>query len=59
MPSRATDLPPGYYLLFVIDDKGVPSRGKIVRMNLGAQDTVPPTTPTGLTATAMSSSTLA
>jgi len=59
MPSSATALPPGYYHLFVIDDKGVPSRSKIVRMNLGsAQDTTPPTQPASLTAAAISSSSI-
>ena len=51
-PQRATDTPPGYYLLFVIDDEGVPSQGKIVRMNIGSAgsgDTVAPTQPQNLT----------
>jgi hypothetical protein len=34
MHDQATDVPPGYYLLFVIKDNGVPSVGKIVRINL-------------------------
>jgi hypothetical protein len=32
MPTNAPDAPPGYYLLFVISDTGVPSVGKIVRL---------------------------
>jgi Galactose oxidase-like, Early set domain len=32
MPTNAPDAPPGYYLLFVIDDAGSPSVGKIVRL---------------------------
>ena len=32
MPTRATDAPPGYYLLFVIGETGVPSVAKIVRL---------------------------
>lgn len=32
MPTRATDATPGFYLLFVIADTGVPSVGKIVRV---------------------------
>ena len=34
-PSRATDIPPGYYLLFVINDAGTPSKGRIVRVMVG------------------------
>ncbi len=33
-PARATEAPPGYYLVFVIDHAGVPSTGKIVRVNV-------------------------
>jgi len=33
-PSRASDATPGYYLLFVIDGDGVPSVGKIIRVNI-------------------------
>ena len=36
MPSRAADVPPGYYLLFVLDADGVPSRAKIVFINVAA-----------------------
>ena len=31
-PARSTDAPPGTYLLFVIDSEGVPSVGRIVRI---------------------------
>ena len=31
-PARSTDAPPGTYLLFVIDSAGVPSVGRIVRI---------------------------
>ena len=52
MHDRATDVPPGYYLLFVLNDSGVPSMGKIVRINVpgsgGGQDTTPPTKPQNL-----------
>ena len=34
-PESADDAPPGYYLLFVIDDVGVPSVAKIMRVNIG------------------------
>jgi hypothetical protein len=32
-PRRAADAPPGYYMLFVIDSKAVPSMARIVRIN--------------------------
>ena len=55
MPDRATDVPPGYYLLFVINAEGVPSVARIVRINVpgsgGGQDNTAPTKPTGLTLT--------
>ncbi len=34
MPTRATDVPPGYYMLFVLNGNGVPSKAKIVRINV-------------------------
>jgi hypothetical protein len=54
MPARGTDTPPGYYLLFVLDGEGVPSRGRIVRVAVSespSDDTIAPTKPTGLTIT--------
>ena len=33
-PTRAGEAPPGYYMLFVFDDAGVPSVAKIVRMGI-------------------------
>jgi hypothetical protein len=36
MPSRAADVPPGYYLLFVLNAQGVPSRARIVFINVAA-----------------------
>lgn len=33
-PNVAADAPPGYYLLFVIDDHDVPSVARIVRVNI-------------------------
>lgn len=35
-PARAADAPPGFYMLFVLDDRGVPSVAKIVRVNVAA-----------------------
>lgn len=34
MTSRATDTPPGYYMLFVLNAAGVPSEAKIVWINI-------------------------
>lgn len=54
MPTRETDVPPGYYMLFVLNSSGVPSTAKIVRINVGGgsgsgQDTTPPTKPQNVT----------
>ena len=35
-PARSTDAPPGTYLLFVFDSAGVPSRGRIMRIEPAA-----------------------
>jgi hypothetical protein len=40
-PMRASDATPGYYLLFVIDGDGVPSVGKIVKVNIRADNQAP------------------
>jgi hypothetical protein len=53
MPTRATDVPPGYYMLFALNSSGVPSKAKIVRINVaggsgGGDDEVPPTKPQNL-----------
>ncbi len=53
MPARATDVPPGYYMLFVLDGSGVPSKAKIVRINVeggsgGGGDEVAPSRPQNL-----------
>jgi YVTN family beta-propeller protein len=39
-PPRASDAPGGYYMLFVIDNQGVPSMAKIVRMSIAANPNV-------------------
>ena len=44
-PTSAAAATPGYYLLFVIDNNGVPSVGKIIKINIQA-DSGPPTQPT-------------
>ena len=35
-PARAGDAPPGYYMLFAINDQNVPSIARIVRVNVAA-----------------------
>jgi hypothetical protein len=50
-PANANVAPPGRYMVFLLDDKGVPSYGQIVRLD-AAGDTQAPTVPGGLTATA-------
>lgn len=34
IPGRASDVPPGTWMMFVIDDAGVPSAAKLVRVNV-------------------------
>jgi Domain of unknown function (DUF1929) len=55
MPARATDTPPGYYLLFVLNGNGVPSRGRIVRIDMPGEpppdDDTAPSRPTELALT--------
>jgi hypothetical protein len=50
-PPNANIAPPGYYMVFLVDDQGVPSTGQIVKVD-SANDTQAPTAPSGLTATA-------
>jgi hypothetical protein len=46
-PARATDAPPGMYLLFVIDTEGVPSEGRMVRIEPAAVPNQAPTVSAG------------
>ena len=55
-PANANIAPPGVYMLFVLDDNGVPSISKMVTVSAAAPDTALPTAPAGLTATAAGSS---
>jgi YVTN family beta-propeller protein len=36
IPARASDVPPGMWMLFVFDDAGVPSEAKMVRVNVAS-----------------------
>jgi hypothetical protein len=49
-PANANTAPPGYYMVFLVDDQGVPSTGQILKVD-SAQDTQAPTGVTGLAAT--------
>jgi hypothetical protein len=58
-PANANIAPPGYYMLFLLNDQGVPSVARFVRLGgtaPPAADTQAPTAPTALDATAGSSS---
>ncbi len=50
-PVRASDAPPGYYLLFLVNGAGVPSVAQIVNIGIATSDTVPPSVPSGLKVT--------
>jgi chitodextrinase len=51
MPANRNDVPPGYYMLFLVNGQGVPSVASFVRFPAPYEDTAAPTAPTGLTAT--------
>ena len=36
IPGRASDVPPGMWMMFVVDDAGVPSEAKLMRVNVAA-----------------------
>jgi hypothetical protein len=48
-PASAALAPPGYYMLFILNDKGVPSTASMVQLSQAA---TAPTAPTGVSATA-------
>jgi hypothetical protein len=51
-PIDANTAPPGYYHLFILDDKGVPSKGWTVKIGPStSNDTTPPSAPGTPTAT--------
>jgi hypothetical protein len=49
-PANANVAPPGWYMVFLVDNNGVPSYGQIVRLD-SAGDTQAPTAPATLNAT--------
>ncbi len=50
MPSNRNDVPPGYYMLFIVNNQGVPSVASFVRFPAPYEDSAPPTAPTNLKA---------
>lgn len=51
MPTNANDVPPGYYMLFLVNGQGVPSVASFVRFPAPYEDGSPPTAPGSLIAT--------
>jgi hypothetical protein len=51
IPSNRNDIPPGYYMLFLVNGEGVPSIAPFVRFPAPYENTSPPTAPTELVAT--------
>jgi galactose oxidase-like protein/Big-like domain-containing protein/glyoxal oxidase-like protein/fibronectin type III domain protein len=51
IPSNRNDIPPGYYMLFIVNGEGVPSIAPFVRFPAPYENTSPPTAPTELVAT--------
>jgi hypothetical protein len=49
-PTNANSAPPGFYLLFIVDNDGVPSVGTFVQLPMPGGDVQPPTAPSGLNA---------
>ena len=50
-PANANVAPPGYYMLFVVNDQGVPSVAEFVRLPAASEDQEPPGAPGNLRAT--------
>ena len=56
-PPNGADAPPGNYMLFIVNSNGVPSVASWVHLPAPyTEDGIPPSAPSGLTATATSSS---
>ena len=52
VPGNEHVVPPGYYMLFILNSKGVPSTAAIVRVPAPQEDVVAPTAPQNLQAVA-------
>ena len=48
-PTHPNAVPPGYHMLFLVDDAGVPSVAAILRIPAPWEDDVPPSAPSNLT----------
>jgi Domain of unknown function (DUF1929)/Bacterial Ig domain len=51
IPGNRNEIPPGYYMLFLVNAEGVPSVAPFVRFPAPYENTSPPTAPTELVAT--------
>ncbi len=51
IPANRNDVPPGYYMLFLVNGQGVPSIASFVRFRAPYETGSPPTAPTELSAT--------
>ncbi|HSS05201.1 MAG TPA: galactose oxidase-like domain-containing protein [Solirubrobacterales bacterium] len=51
LPANRNDVPPGYYMLFLVNGEGVPSVASFVRFPAPYEDATAPTAPTSLSAT--------
>jgi hypothetical protein len=51
IPSNRNNIPPGYYMLFLVNQEGVPSVAPFVRFPAPYENASPPTAPTELQAT--------
>ena len=51
LPANANLMPPGYYMLFLIDTNGVPSISSMLNIASTGSDTMPPTAPSNLITT--------
>jgi hypothetical protein len=51
IPSNRNDIPPGYYMLFLVNQEGVPAVAPFVRFPAPYENASPPTAPTELQAT--------
>lgn len=56
IPSTPNIAPPGYYMLFIVDQNGIPSIASFVAIHASAVDSLPPTDPTNLVASVSASS---
>ena len=50
MPADGRIVPPGYYMLFIVNSQGIPSVAAMVRLPAPWEDTQPPSAPSNLSA---------